>query len=435
MNVFECLRISWRALISNKLRTALTMLGIIIGVGVVILVVAIGKGAAERVSEQVNSLGTNLLSIWPGSSRVRITAVSANAARQASNGATPGTTSTSSSSSGGGMTRSRLTLEDAKAIAERFPKTVEAVAPQVRDNVQISLAGKDSSTNLQGVTVDYLFVNNADVDRGRFFNQTEQDGSMRVCVIGSTIAEKLTGDPQANLVGQTIAINKQDFQVVGMLKPKGSGAWGQDQDDLIVAPITTAMRRVMNRQYLNFMGVRCVSPEMMPLAMEQISNFLRNRHNLQPPFPDNDDFNIRSQTELMERQQSVTGTMTTLLSTVAIISLIVGGIGIMNIMLVSVTERTREIGIRKAIGATPRDIMMQFLIESAIIALIGGIFGIGVGIGGAHALATLADWATIVDQTAVITALVVSGGIGIFFGIYPASKAAKLHPIEALRFE
>jgi putative ABC transport system permease protein len=333
------------------------------------------------------------------------------------------------------MSRGRLTLDDAKAIAERFPKTVDAVAPQVRDNVSIGMGGKDSTSNAQGVSIDYLYVNNVEIGRGRFFNVNEIDGNMKVCVVGTTIAEKLTGDSSVDLVGQTISVNKQDFEVVGMMKPKGSGAWGQDQDDVVLIPITTAMRRVLNRQYLNFIGVRCVSPEMMPLAMEQISNFLRNRHNLQPPFPDNDDFNIRSQTELMERQQSVTGTMTTLLSAVAIISLIVGGIGIMNIMLVSVTERTREIGIRKAIGATPRDILMQFLIESAIIALIGGLIGIGLGVGGAHALAAIAEWTTIVDQTAVVTALFVSAGIGIFFGIYPASKAAKLHPIEALRFE
>jgi putative ABC transport system permease protein len=431
MNIFECLRISWRALISNKLRTALTMLGIIIGVGVVILVVAIGKGAAQRVTETVNSLGTNLLSIWPGNSRIRTTAAS----RAPASGGSSSGGSTASAAANQMASRNRLTLEDAQAIADKFPKTVDAVSPQVRDNVQIKFGNKDSTTNLQGVSVDYLYVNNAEISTGRFFNPVEVDGTLKVCVVGPTVAEKLTGDPKADLVGQTISVNRQDFEVVGMLKPKGSGAWGQDQDDVILAPITTAMRRVMNRQYINFIGVRCISPDVMPLAMEQISNFLRNRHNLQPPFPENDDFNIRSQTELMERQQSVTTTMTSLLSAVAIISLIVGGIGIMNIMLVSVTERTREIGIRKAIGATPRDILMQFLIESAIIALIGGLIGIGLGVSGAHALASLAEWTTIVDQTAVITALFVSAGIGIFFGIYPASKAAKLHPIEALRFE
>jgi putative ABC transport system permease protein len=258
---------------------------------------------------------------------------------------------------------------------------------------------------------------------------------MKVCVVGRTVAEKLVGSPDADMTGQSILVNRQEFKVVGMMAAKGATAWGQDQDDTIIIPITTAMRRVLNRQSLESIQIRCVSQKLMPLAQEQISTFLRNRHKLQPPFPDNDDFRIFSQTELMERQRSVTDTMTSLLSIVAVVSLIVGGIGIMNIMLVSVTERTREIGIRKAIGATPRDIMAQFLIESVIISIIGGIIGVGVGIGGAALLANIGGWNTIVDQTAVIAAVAVSAAVGIFFGIYPASKAARLHPIEALRFE
>ena len=309
------------------------------------------------------------------------------------------------------------------------------MAPQVKSGVQIRLGGADSTTNLTGTTVDYPYVNNADVDRGRFFTQSEVDGSQKICVVGNTIADKLLGDSSADLTGQTLSINRQNFKVVGMLAPKGSGAFGQDQDDLILVPISTAMRRVLNKSSIDYMAIRCVDPKLMPLAQEQISNFLRIRHHLLPPFPDNDDFNIRSQTDLMERQQSVTGTMTSLLSIVAVISLIVGGIGIMNIMLVSVTERTREIGIRKAIGATPRDILLQFLIESAIISLLGGVIGIGLGIGGSSLLAAVAGWNTIVNPSAIFAAVAVSGGIGIFFGIYPASKAAALHPIEALRYE
>ncbi len=403
-----------RGLVSNKMRSALTMLGIIIGVAVVILVVAIGQGATKQVTDTVNSLGTNLLSIFPGQSRIRINAATAS-------GAKGGTSS--------------LTLLDARLIADNFKKSVDAVAPQVRDNVQVRLNGKDTSTNLTGSTLDYPYVNNVEVDRGRYFTQEEMDGSQKVCVVGVTIADKLTGDPKTDLTGQIIAVNRQSFKVVGMLAPKGAGAWGQDQDDVVIAPITTAMRRILNRRFINFMSIRCVSPEMMPLAQEQIATFLRNRHHLTPPFPDNDDFNIRSQTDLMERQQSVTGTMTSLLSIVAVISLVVGGIGIMNIMLVSVTERTREIGIRKAIGATPRDILMQFLIESAILSLMGGIIGIGLGVGGSMLLAKIGGWNTIVSSTAIVAAVVVSAGVGIFFGIYPASKAAALHPIEALRYE
>lgn len=415
MNVRESLRVALSGLLSNKMRTALTMLGIIIGVGVVIVVVAIGQGASKSVTDTINSLGTNMLTILPGASRIRINAATAQ-----------GTT---------GGSANHLTLTDAKLIGQNFPKTIEAVAPQVRSNVQIRLGNKDSTTTLTGTTIDYPLVNNADTNRGRFFTEAETDGSQKVCVVGTTVAEKLTGSATTDLTGQTIAVNRQQFRVVGMLTPKGAGAFGQDQDDLILVPITTAMRRVLNQQFINSMTVRCVSPETMPLAQEEIANFLRNRHHLQPPFPDNDDFNIRSQTELMQRQQSVTDTMTSLLSAVAIVSLIVGGIGIMNIMLVSVTERTREIGIRKAIGATPRDILMQFLIESAIISLLGGIIGIGLGVGSAIVMARISGWNTIVGSASVVTALVVSAGVGLFFGIYPASKAAALHPIEALRFE
>lgn len=414
MSLCESLRVAMRGLATHKMRTGLTMLGIIIGVAVVILVVAIGQGATERVAEAVNSLGTNMLSVWPGPSRFHINAAT---------------------TAGEGGQTNRLTLEDAKFIARSFPRTVAAVAPQARDNVQIRLGNRDSTTNLIGTSTDYRLVNNAGTDRGRFFTEAELDGNLKVCVVGVTVAEKLTGDVETNLTGQTIAINRQQFQVVGMLTPKGAGPSGQDQDDVILVPITTAMRRILNRHKINFLSVGCVSKRMMPLAEEEIASFLRNRHHLRPPFPENDDFSIRSQTELLERQESVTSTMTSLLSAVAVISLIVGGIGIMNIMLVSVTERTREIGIRKAIGATPRDIMLQFLIESAIISLIGGLIGIGLGVGGASLLASMGGWNTIVNPTAVAAALVVSAGVGLFFGIYPAAKAAALRPIEALRYE
>ena len=425
MNLLESLRVAMRGLASNKMRTMLTMLGIIIGVAVVILVVAIGQGATQRVTDTINQLGTNQLSIWPGQSHIRINAVT-------KSGAAVGTTSSAGSSGGGGST---LTLQDANLIAKNFPQTVAEVAPQVRGNAQVRLENKDANTQLVGSTVDYLQVSNADVDSGRFFTQNEQEGSQKVCVVGHTISEKLLGDASIDLTGKDILINRIGFHIIGMLKPKGSGAFGQDQDDVIIAPITTAMNRVLNRRFLNFVSISATSQKMMPLAQEQIAAFLRNRHHLQPPFPDNDDFQIRSQTELLESQQSVTGTMTTLLSAVAVISLVVGGIGIMNIMLVSVTERTREIGIRKAIGATPRDISMQFIIEATIISLLGGLLGICLGVGGAAILSRIAGWNTVVNSTAVLAALVVSGGIGIFFGIYPASKAAALHPIEALRYE
>lgn len=432
MNLLESTRIALRGLAGNKMRTFLTMLGIIIGVGVVILVVAIGEGATQRVKQTIDALGTNLLFVWNGPPRLHIAPAAALAA-QKSRGDT--TVSNSNGFSTPPAPPNRLTLQDADVIAENFKQAIAAVAPVVRRNVQIRYADNNATTTLQGTNTSYPIVNNAQIMRGRFFDQSDIEGVRKVCVVGQTVVESLTGNAENDLVGQHISINNQDFLVIGELAPKGSGIWGQDQDDVILAPITTVMQRIANTPNIDAMNVRCTSPQMMPLAMEQIANYLRNKHHLQPPFPQNDDFEIRSQTDLMNRQQSVTGTMTSLLSIVAIISLVVGGIGIMNIMLVSVTERTREIGIRKAIGATPRDILLQFLIESSIISLIGGVIGLALGVIGAHLLATVGGWNTIVDPRAVAAGLVVSAGVGLFFGIYPASKAAALNPIEALRFE
>jgi|YelNatPaOPRAMG01_1025707.scaffolds.fasta_scaffold32941_3 putative ABC transport system permease protein len=436
MNILESLRVSLRGLTSNKMRSFLTMLGIIIGVAVVILVVAIGQGAALNVKQNIEAFGNNLLMIWSGSSRIKINAITVKTATGSGSAAAAGNTNTLSTTSGASLYQTNtLTLADAQDIAKDFPQTVLAVAPEVRGNVQIRLGSNNSTTSIIGSTPDYALVSNAPVDRGRYFTNQEVDGRLKVCVIGATVAYKLAGDSEANLVGRTIYVNQQNFLVVGMLKPKGTGMFGQDQDDVIVAPITTVMDRVLNRRFLSNINVECVSQKMMPLAQQQISNFLRVRHHLLPPFPENDDFNIRSQTEILQRMNSITGTMTSMLSLVAIISLLVGGIGIMNIMLVSVTERTREIGIRKAIGATPSDIMWQFLIESSLISLMGGIIGIIGGVGGAYALSKIGGWVTIINPTAIVVAIVVSAGVGIFFGIYPAHKASSLPPIEALRYE
>jgi putative ABC transport system permease protein len=414
MNLLESLRVALGGLTSNLMRTALTMLGIIIGVGVVIIVVAIGQGASKNVTDSVNALGTNILTITPTPSHLRINAATAKGSTDVPD---------------------RLTLADATMIGQSFKQTILAVAPQVRGSVQIRYGSNTATTNLTGTTIDYQFVNNVSTSTGRFFNTAETDGEQKVCVIGTTVALNLTGDPTADLTGQAISINNQEFQVIGMLTSKGVGGPGQDQDDSIVVPITTAMRRILNKQFISALTVRCSDAQSMVLAQEQISDFLRNRHHLQPPFPANDDFNVRSSTELMARVQGITGTMTSLLLAVAVISLLVGGIGIMNIMLVSVTERTREIGIRKAIGATPYDIQMQFLIESAILSLAGGVVGVGLGVGGAILLAKIVGWVTIVSPASVVVALLVSASIGIFFGFYPASKAAALHPIDALHYE
>ena len=428
MNLIECFRVSIRGLIGNKMRTLLTMLGIIIGVGVTILVVAIGKGAAVHIQQTVASLGTNRLAIWNGPPKMHIApaaALASSASATSSNGvpAPP-------------VAPNRLTLQQAEFIQQNFKQTVAGVSPIVGGNVQIRFGDTNATSNLQGCETTYDYVNNASIQKGSFFTQSDVNGDAMVCVIGRTVVGNLTGSRNSNMIGQYIDINRQQFKVVGILNPKGTGAWGQDQDDVILCPITTAMQRILHRNLtIDFMAVRCTTSAMIPLAVQQIADYLRVEHHLQPPFPQNDDFQIHSATEILHNQQSITGTMTTLLSIVAVISLVVGGIGIMNIMLVSVTERTREIGIRKAIGATPRDILMQFMIESSIISILGGIIGICIGVGGAYILANYGGWNVIVIPASIIAALCVSAGIGMFFGIYPASKAAALHPIEALRFE
>lgn len=429
MNLAENFRIAIRGLMINIMRTSLTMLGIIIGVGVVIIVVAIGTGASQSVTASINSLGTNLLSVRPSAPHVRLTA----AARSTS--LSQATSGTVSSTFGGSSSGNQLTLAQADRLPELFPQSVAAVAPVVRGSVQVRLGSTNVSTSYIGGTPDYLYVNDGTVNKGRFFSSYEMDGRRAVCDVGVTVASNLTGSSGTDLTGQTISVSGQDFTVIGMLTPKGAGAFGQDQDDVIIMPITTAMMRISNKSTIDLLSVRCTTGKMMPLAQEQISSYLRESHHLLPPYPQNDDFTITSQTELLQRQQSVTSTMTSLLSAVAVVSLIVGGVGVMNIMLVSVTERTREIGIRKAIGATPRDILLQFLIESVIISMIGGLIGILLGIGGAVGLSALSGWNTVVGTGSVFLALSVSAGIGIFFGIYPASKAAAMHPIDALRYE
>jgi putative ABC transport system permease protein len=386
-------------------------------VAVVILVVAIGEGASQSVTDSINSLGTNQLTIRPGRPTLRITAAASTGTAQAL------------------VMANRLNMADSNLIQKDFPTTIAALAPQARATTQITLGNKDANTSVMGTSPEYLFVNNATMRSGAMFSDYENAGGAKVCVVGTTIVKEMVGSADADMTGTTILINHNRFSVLGVMNPKGAGAFGQDQDDVILIPIQTALRRVLNTQVLNLITVRCTSPGLMSLAQEQIASLLRNRHHIPPPYPQNDDFQITNQTEILQRQESVTGTMTTLLSAVAVISLIVGGIGIMNIMLVSVTERTREIGIRKAVGATPRDILMQFLIESALISMLGGFIGVAIGIAGTYILSSIAGWATVVDPLAAALALGVSAAVGIFFGLYPAQKAAALHPIDALTYE
>jgi putative ABC transport system permease protein len=411
MNIWQSIRLAWRELGRNKMRTGLTMLGVIIGVSAVITMVGLGSGAGAKVSESIASLGTNQLTVIPGNPKIRFGGPFA----------------------GGQVTT--LTEDDAKAIARHFPQTIAGVAPQVRGGVTLKLGDKSWQTQLVGTTPEYREVNNSPVERGRFISDNDVAGRLKVAVLGPTVVGQLMGSPTANPVGLDVQVNRVAFRVIGVLKTKGSGAFGQDQDDIVIVPVSTALRRVFNRTNLSNINVEAASGSTMDLATEQISRLLRQRHHILPPYDDNDDFSIRSQTGLLEAFQTATGTMTNLLAGIAVVSLIVGGIGIMNIMLVSVSERTREIGLRKAVGATSRDIRLQFVIESCVIASVGGLVGVAVGALGANLLGRAFQTTALITPQWVLLSVSVATATGLFFGIYPAQKAARLSPIEALRYE
>ncbi len=407
MPVWESIRVAWRGLTNNKMRTGLTMLGIIIGVAAVIIMVSMGQGASLMVAQRIKSLGTNLLTVVSGNPNLRI---------------------------GQGVV-SKLTVSDANAIQSSFPSTIRAVAPQARGPVMVKMGNQEANTTIIGTAPSYVQVNNAPVQYGRFFNAADVLGRMKVAVVGTTVISNLLGNPNANPIGRTIQINRVPYRIIGVQAPKGIGPFGGDLDDVVIIPVSTALLTVLNRRFVNFIGVECWSPQVMDLATQQISHLLEQRHHLLPPFPEDDDFRIFNQSSLLQMSQGVTGTLTALLAGVAVVSLIVGGIGIMNIMLVSVTERTREIGLRKAMGATNGDILIQFLIESLVMALAGGLIGVGFGMSGSIFLASKMGWQAVFQPTILIVAVAVSGGVGMIFGIYPAAKAARQNPIEALRYE
>ncbi len=399
------LRIALRALARNKLRAFLTMLGIIFGVGAVIAMVAIGEGAKATIRAQIANLGTNVLIILPGSSNqagVRVGWGSVNT----------------------------LVPGDARAIL-RDVRAVAYASPVLRRPEQLVAGNLNWGTLTQGVAPEFQHIREWQVAEGRFLHEGDMESAAKVVVLGETVARNLFGheDP----IDAVIRIRNIPFRVVGVLAAKGQTGQGNDQDDTVMVPYTTMQKRLMRITWLQSIVVKVVNADRVPEAQEQITSLLRQRHRIGPDR--DDDFNVRNLSDIAEAATITAGVMGALLGSVASISLLVGGIGIMNIMLVSVTERTREIGIRMAVGARSRDIMLQFLVEAVVMAATGGLIGILLGIGSSEILKNWAQWPTLIDPTIVAVAFLFSGAVGVFFGFYPARKAANLDPIEALRYE
>jgi|SRR5579871_669797 len=407
--VLQSMRIAFRALRVNKLRSALTMLGIIIGVGAVIAMVAVGSGATARIQEQIASIGSNVIIIQPGS--------------QNFGGVKSGNTFTQT-----------LTEDDARAVSTECPNVLYT-APLQQGNAQVIFGNNNWFTQVRGTTPDYLAIRDMEIQTGQPFTQGDVDSSAKVALLGKTVVDNLFngGDP----IGQIIRIKKVPFTVVGVLAPKGQSPTGQDQDDVIIMPISTAKKKVVGGRQNNMLTVGQILVQAREggtkFAVTEIQGLLRQRHRLQPN--QDDDFDVRNLEEVYAAQESSAEVMSILLASIASVSLIVGGIGIMNIMLVSVTERTKEIGLRQAVGAKTKDILAQFLVEAVTLSVLGGTIGIILGVAASLLISYFAQWATFVSIGSIVLAFLFSGLVGVFFGFYPARKAAFLDPIEALRYE
>ncbi|MCX5915172.1 MAG: ABC transporter permease [Deltaproteobacteria bacterium] len=408
MNFLMTLRIAFKALGRNKMRSGLTMLGIIIGVGAVIAMIAIGSGAKARIQEQIASMGSNLLIVLSGSA-------------------------TSGGFRWGSGSVPTLTVEDAKAIANEL-SAVKYAAPVLQGITQVVFGNQNWSTVTFATTPEALLIRDWPTVKGRSLTQADVDGAVKVCLLGQTVAENLFGEMDP--VGQVVRVKKFPFIVVGVLADKGQTTWGQDQDDVIYVPLKTGQRLLFGQQFpgmVRSISVQATDPDTMKLAEEQITQLLRQRHRLRAN--QDNDFSVRNLTEAFSAAEESARVMSILLGAIASISLLVGGIGIMNIMLVSVTERTREIGIRMAVGARGRDILWQFLVEALVLSLLGGVIGIILGVGASQIISDIFKWPTLISIKALLLSFSFSGGVGIFFGFYPARKAAQMDPIEALRYE
>jgi putative ABC transport system permease protein len=405
MNLLVTFKIAARALARNTMRSVLTMLGIIIGVGSVVAMVAVGQGAKAQVESQIASIGSNMLLIYPGS-----------------------TTQGGVHSGSGSVTT--LTEDDASAVQKEL-SSVRLAAPSLRTVAQVVSANQNWSTAVNGSTPPFFDIRDWPLESGNIFTDSDVTGATKVAVLGKTVAKNLFGsrDP----VGQIVRIGNVPFRVVGLLSAKGQSAMGQDQDDTVIIPFSTLQKRIMGVTYAGAILVSANSPQDTVVAQEQIRLLLRQRHHI-PPGQD-DDFTVRNMADIAAAAAASSRVMTLLLGSIASVSLLVGGIGIMNIMLVSVTERTREIGIRMAVGARSRDILLQFLVEAVVLSLAGGVLGVALGVTSSRIIAVFVHWPTIISLGSILLAFGFSIVIGVFFGLYPARRAASLDPITALRYE
>ncbi|WP_407306737.1 ABC transporter permease [Desulfosporosinus sp. SB140] len=405
MNFFESIRVSLRALRANKLRSALTMLGMIIGVAAVIAMVGIGNGATASITSQIQGLGSNLLTISSGQSN-------------------------SGGVKGGAGSSNTLSMTDVTKIP--IDTAIKAVAPVSNSSGQVVFGSGNTSTTITGTTQDYQIIKNVTMGTGRFITTQDVNNSARVAVLGPTVVTDLFGDANASVIGKVIKINNVPFQVIGVTTATGSTGF-MSSDDMITAPISTVQERLIGKKTVRNILVSATSEDQMQTAQDEITAALHKAHKI--PTGKADDFTVQNQADMLATMTGVTQTLTMLLGGIAGISLLVGGIGIMNIMLVSVTERTREIGIRKAIGAKGFDIMMQFLIEAVVLSILGGGIGIAIGFGGSTLAGTALKMSTSISPTSVLVAFGFSAAIGIIFGVFPARKAAAMDPIDALRYE